>query len=317
MRSICIDGATMLCTDPFRFCDLPTEVRLNILEYTDLLTPTREVRWDPITGYKVQPRGRWENRAWQPPRALFLVSKAFYTQARKIFFKHNQIVVWPHVSAFAGQPGSPADYAATTFFADALTAGSFRHLRHLEFPAFPAIGPRGKETGEQARNNWLRALQRVYDNGGLDNLRFLRITGSWDDAPSPASFLFMTATDVTTDFMKIRNFVEDRIWPLINPEHGPPRLPLQLWVEMQGREFNQSQYSIRKRGGQRHERADTLSVGGRFISRVISWKPPDHLNSKGYWVEDAQDGEWIEEAWMKGTKRRDQRYSHVTQLKEQ
>ncbi|KAI0442048.1 hypothetical protein F4803DRAFT_520746 [Xylaria telfairii] len=319
MRILCADGVTNIYidTNPFRFCSLPTEVRLNILEYTDLLTPTREVRWDPITGYKVPPGGRWENRHWQPPGALFLVSKEFYAQARKVFFKHNHIQAWPHVSVFAGLSGSPADYAATTFFADAVAAGLFQHLRHLELRAFPAIGPRGEEASEHAWNNWLRALQRVYDHGGLDNLRFLRITGSWEDAPSPASFLSTTTTSPTTDFMKIRNFVKNRIWPWIAPEYGPPRLPLQLLVEIQGREFNQSQYSIRKKGGQSRERENAISVSGRLISRFISWKPPGPHNSKGRWVEDAHDGEWIEEAWMKGAKRRDQRYSNISQTKEQ
>lgn len=217
-------------------------------------------------------------------------------------------MVWPHVSVFAGLPGSPADYAATTFFADAFAAGLFQHLRHLELLAFPAIGPRGEQPGEHARNNWLRALQCMYDHGGLDRVQFLRITGSWED--SPACFLSPATTDLTADFVNIRNFVKDRIWPWIDPEHGPPRLPLQLSIEMHGREFNQSQYSMRKKAGQSRERESAVSVGGRLVSRFISWKPP------GHWVEDTRDGEWIEEAWMKGAKRRDQGYSPTRWTKE-
>ncbi|KAI0460668.1 hypothetical protein F5B21DRAFT_452692 [Xylaria acuta] len=300
----------MFCTGSFRFCELPTEVRLNILEYTDLLTPTRHITWNPIAGYKVPPRGKMENASWQPPGALFLVSKAFYAQAREVFFKHNQIVVWPHGSAFAGLPGSAADYAATTFFADVLTAGTFRHLRHLEFPAFMVIGSTGKKAaekaGELAQSNWMRALRHVYENGGLDNLRLLRVTGSWDDAPNPERLLSRNL-DPTTDLVIIRNFIKDHIWPSIDPEHGPPRLPRQLVVEMQGWRINQSRYNIRRKGEHSYEIADALFVGGPTMSRFISWKPPSEHRGQGHWVEDAQDGEWIEEAWLKeGAKWRDQ-----------
>ncbi|KAI8948771.1 hypothetical protein F4801DRAFT_555691 [Xylaria longipes] len=288
----------MSYTDPFGFCDLPTEVRINVLECTDLLTPTREVVWNPISGYRVPPRGEWMNRSWRPPGALFLVSKALYALAREVFFRHNQIVVWAHGTAFAGLPGSPADYAATTFFADTLTAGTFRHLRHLELPALPVIGPTGKKARELARSNWMRALQRVYDNGGLDNLRFLRITGSWDDAPDPDSFLSRNPNPAT-DLVIIRNFVKDRIWPSIDPEHGTPLLPRQLMVEMQGWRIHQSRYSIRKKGEHNYERADILSVAGLTMSRLISWVPPNQHHGQGRWVEDAQHGEWIEEAWLK------------------
>lgn len=36
---------------PFRYLDLPSELRLKILEYTDLITPLNEVEWNPAEGY--------------------------------------------------------------------------------------------------------------------------------------------------------------------------------------------------------------------------------------------------------------------------
>ncbi|KAI0550109.1 hypothetical protein F4679DRAFT_544002 [Xylaria curta] len=279
------------------FSLLPTEISLNILECTDLLTPTREATWDPIAGYKAPLRGRLKNRSWKPPGALFLVNKAFYAQAREVFFKHNRIVVWPHGNTFSKLSGSPSDYAATTFFADVLTAGTFFFLRHLELPALVVIGVKGKEAEDQAQSNWVRALGRMYDNGGLDNLRFLRITGSWDGAPNPDSFL-SRILNPAIDLTIMRNFVKDHVWPFIEHEHGPPRLPRKLVVEMQGWMINHSRYSIRRKGEHSYERVDPLFVGEPTLSRFISWKPSSQHHNQGHWAEDAQDGEWIEEAWL-------------------
>ncbi|KAF2224326.1 hypothetical protein BDZ85DRAFT_260779 [Elsinoe ampelina] len=36
---------------PFRFLDLPAEIRYTILSFTDLVTPRREVTWNPEQGY--------------------------------------------------------------------------------------------------------------------------------------------------------------------------------------------------------------------------------------------------------------------------
>ena len=38
---------------PFRFLDLPREIRTQVLQYTDLVTPINEVMWNPKDGYSV------------------------------------------------------------------------------------------------------------------------------------------------------------------------------------------------------------------------------------------------------------------------
>ncbi|KAI3319637.1 hypothetical protein HD806DRAFT_508632 [Xylariaceae sp. AK1471] len=45
--------ALSLRNKPFRFLDLPAELRLHVLRYTDLVTPYNEVEWNPQQGFRV------------------------------------------------------------------------------------------------------------------------------------------------------------------------------------------------------------------------------------------------------------------------
>ncbi|KAI0868097.1 hypothetical protein GGS24DRAFT_228758 [Hypoxylon argillaceum] len=291
--------ATPTTTGPFHFDALPAEVRLQVLESSDLLTPTREVRWDPVAGYKLPSRDGGGRGGWRAPAALFLVSRAFCAQARRVFFRHNRVVVWPHVSAFIGAPEAPVDYAAATFLAGAGAGAALRCLRHLDLRTFPVIGAHRRDAAERARASFFRALRHAYASGGLDGLRFLRVSGFWDEAPARDRFAHdavAAAAGQKGYFMVLRNFVRDRVWPMIDPECGLPRLPWQLLVEIQGPELDLSRYSIRKKGEQiRDKRKDTERFGEPTASRFISWRPQPH----GGWVEEEQDGEWVEEIWIR------------------
>lgn len=44
-------GCELPNSSKFRFLDLPTEIRLKILEHTDLVTPLREVEWNPKANF--------------------------------------------------------------------------------------------------------------------------------------------------------------------------------------------------------------------------------------------------------------------------
>ncbi|KAI3336886.1 hypothetical protein HD806DRAFT_475081 [Xylariaceae sp. AK1471] len=300
-----IGDVTMPYTKPFRFCALPTEVRFNVLENTDLVTPVRRVLWNPKTKYKLPPRTM--KGSWNPPSALFPVSKAFCAQAQEVFFKHNQVVVWHHLGSFVvnikhdGPTNMPVDYAATEYFTKVLAPGSFRYLRHLEIPTLPMICKGGREMANQARSNWFQTLRYVMSEGGLDNLRFLRISGLWHDAPIRDSFQYpVTTTAQEENLMILRNFVKDRIWPMIHPECGSPLLPRQLLVEIHGHGHNDSQYSIRKKGEQLPNKNNGEIFDRPIASRLISWQSQRHGETMGEWMDDAQNGEWIEEAWVMG-----------------
>ncbi|KAH6854821.1 hypothetical protein B0I37DRAFT_363110 [Chaetomium sp. MPI-CAGE-AT-0009] len=113
--------------------DLPRELRLHILEYTDLIVPWREVTWDPeearyvaFITTSIPNLSRWGHNqpwffncwrmkgsepsvgcfcrryhaafspiccCWAPPTSLFLVCGALYQDALSVFFSGNQFFV--------------------------------------------------------------------------------------------------------------------------------------------------------------------------------------------------------------------------------
>ncbi|KAI1208353.1 uncharacterized protein F4807DRAFT_148820 [Annulohypoxylon truncatum] len=120
---------------PFRFFDLPTEIRRHILEYTDLVTPHKEVYWSSAEGFRIacvpevckadncaahhdtgsfvqicapcptlmtgylccRRRSGYSSRCqcWTPPKALILTSRALYQEALPVLYSRNRIVVVP------------------------------------------------------------------------------------------------------------------------------------------------------------------------------------------------------------------------------
>ncbi|OTA59579.1 hypothetical protein K449DRAFT_384917 [Hypoxylon sp. EC38] len=120
---------------PFRFLDLPFEIRRHILQYTDLVTPFNRVTWDSKTGFKAVFNNCWylcgscepglhyaclmrwckrddtyetgcfcPNRqsayasichCWCSPKALMSVSRAVYQDAIDLFYSSNRVMIIP------------------------------------------------------------------------------------------------------------------------------------------------------------------------------------------------------------------------------
>ncbi|CRG83180.1 hypothetical protein PISL3812_00529 [Talaromyces islandicus] len=123
----------------FRFFDLPAEIRQNVFEYTNLVTPHRKVHWDPMYGFRAAyifcecdgsvcleedlhngrrmgSCGGWSRVTGdfcmkhyasyssrcshsKSPLPLLLTSRAMYQEAIDFFYSSNRIVIQPHIDA--------------------------------------------------------------------------------------------------------------------------------------------------------------------------------------------------------------------------
>ncbi|KAI6085666.1 hypothetical protein F4821DRAFT_240264 [Hypoxylon rubiginosum] len=120
---------------PFRFLDLPIEIRRQILQNTDLVTPGGQVCWSPSKGFytilntnrcreedcdeehrhdcriqRCDEWNAWETGSycrsrrsayssscycWIPPEGLMSASKIVYHEAIEVLYSHNRIIVIP------------------------------------------------------------------------------------------------------------------------------------------------------------------------------------------------------------------------------
>ncbi|OTB13283.1 hypothetical protein K445DRAFT_167360 [Daldinia sp. EC12] len=158
-------------TRPFRFLDLPQELQQSILKYTDLVTPSQEVWWNPQRGfYYIYPPHNFfaeeylneafqicsddhfelgcfcminhsvyssRCRCWRPPQALFLVCRAMYETSRVIFYSNNRVAVLPIVGLWTGRSPLLAGLEAFTFLTKSLRPDTLPHLRYLELVCPP------------------------------------------------------------------------------------------------------------------------------------------------------------------------------------
>ncbi|KAI1416516.1 hypothetical protein F5Y13DRAFT_177606 [Hypoxylon sp. FL1857] len=161
---------------PFRFLDLPLEIRRHILQYTDLVTPFNRVIWNSKEGFRAVfntfrcisckcdrelhyackmescdvddsyetgsfcqvRRSAYSSKChcWSPPGALMSVSRAIYEDAIDMFYSHNHIMVIPS--------GGLRFNVCSRHDLFRLDASRFitRHILELVFPALdPASCP--------------------------------------------------------------------------------------------------------------------------------------------------------------------------------
>ncbi|KAF2219237.1 hypothetical protein BDZ85DRAFT_168111, partial [Elsinoe ampelina] len=162
----------------FKWLDLPREIRLLTLQYTDLITPMSEVNWSPSLKFHLIYSGLvsqvghtlsdvydgsndfkqcWQHMdegcfcgryhsayhglcdCWQPPIPLMLTSKEMLADSQEIFFKGNKFITLPDDPPGVPKLGSIGKrHPASRFLRDFMPKAALVHLRYVEI-VFPVF----------------------------------------------------------------------------------------------------------------------------------------------------------------------------------
>ncbi|KAI0157919.1 hypothetical protein GGR52DRAFT_180839 [Hypoxylon sp. FL1284] len=199
---------------PFRFFDLPAEIRRRILEYSDLATPFQEVYWSANRGFRIasarircggdecdayihrgcrflfceseqldsaetgyiccRRRSGYSSRCqcWEAPRALFLVSQAFYREALQVLYSCNRVIVVPSkgLRSSLGPDETATRLDASRFITRHMWPDVLRDLRAVEF-VLPAMDPATAEvSGEPYYSDFCFAIDHLKAHADIPKL---------------------------------------------------------------------------------------------------------------------------------------------------
>jgi hypothetical protein len=186
---------------PFRFLDLPREIQLNVLNYTDLTTPY-DIAWCPDTGGEapsvVHSRSiqwcqstnvYWRKccgtcypsgiscicsiryigysttcTCWALPSSLFLVSRRQREDAIKIFYSQNHFLILPS--------GKPLQYDQPSDFLRFFTRFAARGMKYLRSVTWLLPDKYHPVSGTRRDSDWERAVDICAQEGSLQLLSF-------------------------------------------------------------------------------------------------------------------------------------------------
>ncbi|MCJ1251703.1 hypothetical protein MMC30_008938 [Trapelia coarctata] len=173
---------------PFRFMELPRELRRQILWHTDLVAPS-VLEWDSNGDYydptrRLRPLGEWESMCcmrctesgeacccivnhasfssrqcicWRFPAALFHVNKEFKHHATKLFFSANQFLIWEDISL----EHNHLQILATLLLLRRLPASALKYLRWLRF-SFRKVLPDITLNTSSIPDPWQQAADMIH-----------------------------------------------------------------------------------------------------------------------------------------------------------
>lgn len=292
MKPTIIDNeTTTVGFSPFPFPKLPPEIQLRVLEYSDLVGPTRYFVWDRKSGFKLPKNA--ERGSWRNPGSYFLVSKGFYIKAREVFWKLNTFEVAPDKTPLGkilrpgeDPPNMPTRYTAYDFLGDYVPkTQSLLYLRSLRLNMFPRIR---RSAVDEAREKWFQAINYAVRQGL--SLSSLHVYGDYLLDQTECEALETTASD-SEKFHILRTYIAKDLWPL-SIESGP-RAVDDLLLECRT-ENGRVRYRVRR---------DCQETKENYSDpKWESFTPIQHRLSLN---EDSGSGlkDWIEEIWFEKVRR--------------
>ncbi|KAG8627810.1 hypothetical protein KVT40_003683 [Elsinoe batatas] len=191
----------------FRYTELPRELHLLIMGYTDLVSPFEEIHWNPREGYHLRwsynsgthsdrlennfDRAGWEKHdcwarteekcfcsryhaaysdecdCWQPPTNLFLVGKAFRRDAVEVFFRSNRFSILPFFP--------PRDHIGDKLVQDLSQPLPLRHFLRTTVPSIGLLH--------------LRSLELVYGPMRMNDSLYAQLPGFYNRLADEAEFM--------------------------------------------------------------------------------------------------------------------------------
>ncbi|GAO16502.1 hypothetical protein UVI_02010910 [Ustilaginoidea virens] len=193
-RQFALQAMGKVAQEPaFRFMDLPREIRLQVLEETDLQIPDGEVEWSPLQGYHAAAASTFCGQeyvcfsgylddpflkqgffcaqrhssfsqhchCWCPPTALLLCSRRLREEALGVFFRSNRFTVVPKngctlpVRKVQDEPDDRLE--ASIFLRNVVPFQALSYLRFLEI-VFPPFDYEFLPPNHTAYRDWIELL---------------------------------------------------------------------------------------------------------------------------------------------------------------
>lgn len=238
-----VESSPILTSD---YLSLPMEVRLNILRYTNLVTPHGQLQWTSGRGFSVEmKKSEWcmpkdsnltgsfccrlhsgyssRCRCWTPPKALMLACRTMYKDALHILYSHNRIIITPSTgfktpicSCAFGSCVAPLRLDVSRFITRHVFSESMYSLRNIEF-ALPPFSPGSRlKPSSPFYLDWRFAIDQLKKHANLNVLTLrVYITFPFEKSGVPTSnTLYQRVRDYGGDSEVLKVYYYDLLPPL-------------------------------------------------------------------------------------------------------
>ncbi|KAI1769110.1 hypothetical protein GGR53DRAFT_528960 [Hypoxylon sp. FL1150] len=277
----------------FQWNALPHEIRRDILKYTDLVTPYKKIHWSQ-SGYSLDMGDNgarrykcyWSSRDrrhtiegyyhpieqqfpyWEKPTALFLVSRAFSSEAKTTFLADNQFTIEPSSAYQSNSQGSSWASEVVKILSQ-VPSPQLHALRELEIKdPFVFQGTQG----DIQRN----ALWADYINVQLHNksigMELLSFAVELRDLPENVAALIRPGIPDT--LCHVSKIVDRFFWPLDTVGRRPGVLVLAIKIDIPG--LYHGYYYLRRGSADLPEALQGLHVAtDDDLVRLVNFTPYD------------------------------------------